>query len=133
MPRTANLVWLVKNGSRPHGAAPRCRRRSSRLFAPKPAIEPVGPKVRASGGIDELSRDTHSVCRLANAPFQHVAYAKLTSDLLHRDRASLVSEARVAGDDEQCFETRQCSCDFFHRTVGEEFLLWIAAQVLEWQ
>jgi hypothetical protein len=34
MPRTANLVWLVKNGSRPHGAAPRCRRRSSRLFAP---------------------------------------------------------------------------------------------------
>src|SRR4029077_12621163 len=55
------------------------------------------------------------------------------SDLLHFDRASLVGEARVAGDDEQCLETGQRSGDFFHHAVGEEFLLRIAAQVLERQ
>jgi len=71
----------------------------------EPAVKPVGPKVCTGGGIDELSRDTDPACRLANAAFQHVAHPKLTSDLLHFDRAPLVGEARVAGDDEQCLET----------------------------
>src|ERR1700751_2455935 len=66
----------------------------------EPAVKTVGPKMGTSGGIDELSRDTDSVCRLANAPFQHVPPPQLTSHLLHFDRAPLVSETRVAGYDE---------------------------------
>src|SRR5207237_5707036 len=73
----------------------------------EPTIKPFCPKMCPSGGIDELSRDAHSVCRLANAPFQHVAHSKLAPDLLHVDGAPLVCEARVAGDDEQRLETRQ--------------------------
>src|SRR6478672_4876506 len=37
-------------------------------------IKPVYPKMRPSGGIDELSRDAHPACRFANAPFQHVTH-----------------------------------------------------------
>jgi hypothetical protein len=33
----------------------------------EPAVKSVGPKVCTSGSIDELSRDTDSVCRLANS------------------------------------------------------------------
>jgi hypothetical protein len=62
--------------------------------------------VCSSGGIDELSRDAHAVCRFANAPFQHVTHPKLAPDLLHIDGATLVGEARVAGDDEQRLEMR---------------------------
>jgi len=32
-----------------------------------PTINPVGPKMCPCGGIDELTRDAHSVCRFANA------------------------------------------------------------------
>src|SRR5437016_4263535 len=82
-----------------------------------------------SGGIDELSRDAHSVCRLANAAFQHIAHPKLAPDLLHVDGAPLVCEARVAGDDEQRLETRQRRDDVLDHSVGKIFLLWIAAHV----
>src|SRR5258705_1021135 len=71
-----------------------------------PTIKPVGPKMGPRGGIDELSRDAHSVCRFANAAFQHVTHPKLAPDLLHVDGAPLVCEARAAGDDEQCLEMR---------------------------
>ena len=87
----------------------------------------------AGGGIDELSRDAHSVCRLANAAFQHVAHPKLAPDLLHVDGAPLVGEARVAGDDEQRLEMRQRRDDVIHHSVGKIVLLRITAHVGEWQ
>src|SRR3982074_2307133 len=59
----------------------------------EPAIKPVCPKMCPSGGIDELSRDAHSLCRFANTPFQHVAHPKLAPDHLHVDCAPLVCEA----------------------------------------
>src|SRR6476659_6680208 len=65
----------------------------------EPTIKPVGPKMCPRGAIHELSGDAHPVCRLANAPFQHVAHPKLAPDLLHVDGAPLVGEAGVAGDD----------------------------------
>src|ERR1700730_13765912 len=73
----------------------------------EPTIKPVCPKMSPSGGIDELSRDAHSVCRFANASFQHVAHPKLAPDLLHVDGAPLVCETRVARDDEHRLEMRQ--------------------------
>ena len=44
-------------------------------------IKPVCPKMGPCGGIDELSRDAHSACRLA--PFQHIAHPKLASTSWH--------------------------------------------------
>jgi hypothetical protein len=84
-----------------------------------------------SGGIDELSGDAHSICRFANAPFQQVAHPKLAPDLLRVNGASLVGEARVAGDDEQRLEPGQRRDDVFRNSVGKIILLRIGAQVGE--
>ena len=46
-----------------------------------------------SGGIDELSRDAHSVGGFPDAAFQHVAHPKLAPDLLHVDGLAFVGEA----------------------------------------
>src|SRR5439155_7958543 len=96
-------------------------------------IEPVGPKMCPGGGIDELSRDAHSVYRFANAAFQHIAHPKLTPDLLHIDGAPLVCEARIAGDDEQRLETRQRRDDVIDHSIREVVLFRITAHVGEWQ
>src|SRR5271167_3286912 len=72
----------------------------------EPTIKPIGPKMCPGGGIDELSRDAHSICRLANAPCQHVAHPKLSSHLLYVDGAPLIGEARGVGDDEQRLKKR---------------------------
>jgi hypothetical protein len=42
---------------------------SCRSIVAEPTIKPVCPKMCPGGGIDELSRDAHPVCRFANTPF----------------------------------------------------------------
>src|SRR5262245_23163596 len=96
-----------------------------------PSIKPVCPKMCPGGGIDELSRDAHPVCRFANAAFQHVAHPKLAPDLLHIDDAPLVCETRVAGDDKQGLEMRQRRDDVLGYPVGKIFLFRIGAQIGE--
>jgi hypothetical protein len=59
------------------------------------------------------------------------AYPKFSPHLLHVDSASLVCEARIAGDDEQRLEPGQRRDDVLHYPVGKILLLWIAAHVLE--
>src|SRR5437762_1884172 len=64
-------------------------------------------------------------------PFQHVADAQLSSDLLDIDSLALVGEARIARDDEKRFKARECGDDVFYHPIREVFLLGIAAHVLE--
>src|SRR4029453_4724028 len=99
---------------------------------PEPTIKAFRPKMSPSGGIDELSRDAHPICRFANAPFQHVAHPKLAPDLLHIDGAPLVGEARVAGDDEQRLEVRERRDDVLHHSISKIVLFRITAHVGEW-
>jgi hypothetical protein len=47
------------------------------------AIEAVGPDVRSSRCIDELSNDAHPVRRLAHAAFKQIADTEFAADLLH--------------------------------------------------
>ena len=84
-------------------------------------------------GIDKLSGDADLATRLAHAALEHVANAKLASDLLDVDRLALVGEARIAGDDEQRPEPRQSRDDVLDETIDEVFLLRVAAHVLERQ
>ncbi len=86
-----------------------------------------------SGGIDELSRDAHSVGGFPDAAFQHVAHPKLAPDHLHVDGAPLVCEARIAGDDEQRLEMRQRRDDVIDHSISEVVLFRITAHVGEWQ
>ena len=63
----------------------------------KVAVVPLGPKMPAGGGFDQLCRHPHPVAGLAHAAFEDVAHAKLTPDVFHRSRLTLVGEARIAG------------------------------------
>src|SRR5438477_11892491 len=65
------------------------------------AVETIGPEMGAGLGLDQLRGDARPVPTLAHRALQHIADTELASHLLHPDRSSLVSGARIAGDDEQ--------------------------------
>ena len=65
------------------------------------AVVALGPDMIAGLGLDQLRGDPDAVAGFAHAAFEHIAHAQFAPDLLHIDRAALVGEARIAGDDEQ--------------------------------
>ena len=77
--------------------------------------------------------DAQPAAGLAQAAFEDVAHAQFAAGLLHVDRAALVGEGRVAGDDEQPFDPRQAGDDVLDDAVDEIFLLGVAAHVLKRQ
>ena len=97
----------------------------------KRTVETVSPEVRPCGCVNELSSNTHSVCRFANTPFQHIAHPKFAPDLLDIDCFALVGKARIAGDDEQRSETRQRRDDVLDHSISKVILFRITAHVLE--
>ena len=92
-------------------------------------IEPVAPKMAAGLAIDQLRVDLNLFAHSANAAFKDVAYAKLTTDLLHIDRLALVGEGGAARDDKTVGNAaeigRQIVCD----RIGKIFLLRIVRQI----
>ena len=87
----------------------------------------------AGFGLYQLRGDAQPIAALADAAFEHVAHAKFACHLLHVDGAALVGEAAVARDDEEPPDLRQSGDDLLDHSIGEIFLLWIAAHVLERQ
>ena len=97
------------------------------------AVVALGPEVAVGLGVDQLHGDADALARLAHAALDDVLHAELARDLLHVDRLALVLERRVARDHEQLAEARQLGDDVLGDAVGEEFLLGIAAHVVERQ
>ena len=97
------------------------------------AVVTFGPDMGTGFTIDQLSGDAHATARLADAAFQYVAHTEFTSDLLDVDGFALVSEARIAGDDEQRLEARQCGDDVLNESVDKVLLLRVATHVLKRQ
>ena len=97
------------------------------------AVVAVGPQVTAGCRVDELRGDPHALAGAADGAFEHRPHAKLAADGADVDRASLVSEARIARDYRQAGDLRQVGDDVFGDAVGEIFLLGIARHVGEWQ
>src|SRR6187401_18930 len=64
-------------------------------------VVPFCPVMGTCGCVNELGTDSQSIATTAHAAFQHVTHAKLSRDLAHADRAALVDEGGVTGDDEQ--------------------------------
>src|ERR1700743_3085539 len=83
------------------------------------------------GRIDELPGNPKTVATTANAAFQDVADAELTSDAANIDSVAPVGEGRVAGDDEKPAATRQRGDDVLGHAVGEIVLFRIAAHIGE--
>src|SRR5215471_20835090 len=94
-------------------------------------LEPVCPNVRARHSVNQLSCDANFARRLAHGPLKDVAHAEATPDLLDIDSSAFEGETRIASDDEQRFEPRQCGDDLFNHPIGKVLLLQITAYVLE--
>src|SRR5712671_4657341 len=96
-------------------------------------VEVVSPEMRTPSGLDQLCSNAHALAGLAHGAFQDVAYAQLPADLLHVYSPPFVSEARIAGDNEEPADARKRSDDLLDHSVAEIFLLGVAAHVLERQ
>ena len=97
------------------------------------AVVLLGPDVLAGLGLDQLAGDPDAFACGAHAALEHVAHAELARDLPHVDRAALVDEARIAGDDEQPAQPRERRDDVLGDAVGKVILLGIAPEVGERQ
>jgi hypothetical protein len=65
------------------------------------AVEPVGPNVPTTGGVDELNRYAHARCRTSYATFYNVGDSKLAGSPAHIDISVLVDEGGMSCDHEQ--------------------------------
>ena len=97
------------------------------------AIEALGPEMMSGCRFHQLRRDPHPRACFADAPFQHVADAEVTADLLDARRLALVGHDRIARDHAQLLEAGQLRDQVLGETVGEVVLLGIAAEVRERQ
>src|SRR4029077_17659994 len=97
------------------------------------AAETVGPDMRATRRVYQLPSDAHKVAGFAHAAFEHVPHAQLAPDLARVGRFPLVGEARIAGDDEQPWQPRNCGGDLLDNAIDKVVLLDIAGHVLERQ
>src|SRR4051794_16458394 len=81
------------------------------------SVVTLGPHMVPGLGFDQLCSDADAGAGFAYAAFEHIAHAELASDLLHVDRATLVGEGAVAGDDEKPPHLRQRGDDLLDHAV----------------
>jgi hypothetical protein len=94
-------------------------------------LETVGPQMRAGFGVDELRIDPHAVLISLDRPFEHISNAEFLADLLGVDALALVSEGRVAGDDETVLDARKFGGEILGHAVGEIILTRIPGEIGE--
>src|SRR6516225_1506439 len=92
----------------------------------------VGPEMHTALGLDQLRRDPEPTRALPHRTFKHVSHAQFAPDLFHIDGLALVSETRIACDDEQPADAGEGGDDLLDHAVREIFLVGIAAQVRKW-
>jgi hypothetical protein len=97
------------------------------------ALEAIGPHVRSGGGIDQLARDAHPPIRTLNAAFQHIPNAQVAANLADVDRAPLVCERGLAGDDDKRLEASQRRENVVDHSVSEVVLTGVAGEIGEGQ
>jgi len=81
------------------------------------------------GGVNQLSVDADQVTGSPDTPFEHIADAQLTANLLRIDGFVPVRECGIARDHEHVFEPRQIGCQIFADPVCEILLVRVVAEV----
>jgi hypothetical protein len=89
--------------------------------------------MRAAERIDQLPGDTNATACFAHSSFEDIADAQLAADLLYIYRLAFVGETRIAGDDEEPADARQCSDDLLDHPIREIFLFGITTHIGEGQ
>src|ERR1019366_243484 len=61
----------------------------------------LGPQMGTGGGVNELYRDPHPLCRALHAAFQQVSDSQFGTDLLGALRHAFVDKGGMTGDDKK--------------------------------
>jgi len=77
--------------------------------------------------------DTNPAARATDAPFEDIAHAQLSADLLCVHRLVPIGECGVARDDEHVRNPRQIGRQILGDAVGEVALFRVVAQIGEGQ
>src|SRR5262249_27778315 len=85
----------------------------------------------AVGGVDQLTRDTNAIVGFAHAALEDVSHAQLRGHVADVDGLALVSERRVAGDDEEPSLPRQTRDDVFGETAAK--YSWSGSRLMFWK
>ena len=96
-------------------------------------VEPLGPKVIAGFGVDQLHVHPKPVAATLHRAFEHVADVQLAADLLEINRFAFVGECGVSADDERAADARQVRGQALGHAIDEIVLLGIAAEIGERQ
>ena len=96
-------------------------------------VEPFGPQVRASLGLDQLHIDAHAISRALHAAFEHVANVEFASDLFEVGRLAFVGKSCAAADHEGAGNAREVGGQALGDAVDEIVLRRVAADVGEGQ
>jgi hypothetical protein len=96
-------------------------------------VEPVGPKMCARIGIDQLRVGLKRFARAADAPLDDIANAELAAELFHVSGFALVPKRGVARDDEAVRDAGEIGRQIVGHGIGESVLSGIARQIVERQ
>src|SRR4029453_9015918 len=97
------------------------------------AVVSLRPYMLVRCRVNELAGNANPLAALPEAALEHVANTKLPSQMLHIHRFALVSEGRVAGNDEEPVQSGQRRDDVLSDSVAEVLLLGITRHVGERQ
>ena len=95
------------------------------------AVIALGPDMSAAFGVVELNGHPDAIGAPADAALEYITDSQFLRDLAQINGATLVGEARIAGDDEEAGELRQRGDNVFRQSVGENLLLGIVADIGE--
>jgi hypothetical protein len=83
--------------------------------------------------LDQLGCDPYAAGCLSYAAFERVADTEFATHFANIWRLAFVSEARIAGDDEEPTDARKAGDDVLDHAIAEIVLLDVAAHILKWQ
>ena len=92
-------------------------------------LEPVGPNMRTTFGVDQLNIHPNLIASPPYAAFEDIPNAEFAADLLHVDGLTPVGEGRVAGNHKASRYPREICSQIVGDAIGEIFLVWITRQV----
>src|SRR5215468_193820 len=83
--------------------------------------------------VDQLYIDPHLVGRFSDAPFKNRDYAKLVRDLSEVSGLALIVLCGISRNDFQISDLGQPRRNLFVYAFGEIGVIWIGAEIFEWQ
>src|SRR5438876_11463953 len=89
--------------------------------------------MRVNAGVEQLNVYPHFVSGPLHAAFQHSAYAEFVRDCLQVFRRAFVSGCRFSRDNLQVADASEFGQDLILNTVGEVGVVWVTAQIVEWE